>query len=93
VSLANCPYCSAKVTFVRGGSNGRVLTRESAKIACEFSDAQGRVVQGKGKNLAANVQEGMYIPIFYDPNNLADRVALCESWYEIATPRAGKRVT
>jgi len=71
---------------------GRVLTREGPKIACEFSDAQGRLVQGKGKNLGHNVQEGMFIPVFYDPQNPADHVALCGSWYEIATPRVARRV-
>ena len=71
---------------------GRVLTREGPKIACEFSDAKGRVVQGKGKNLGQNVQEGMFIPVFYDPQDPADHVALCGSWYEIALPRVAKRV-
>jgi hypothetical protein len=50
------------------------------------------VVQGEGKNLAGNVQEGMYFPVFYDPQNPADHVALCGSWQEIAAPRAGKQV-
>jgi hypothetical protein len=71
---------------------GRVLTREGPKIACEFSDAKGRVVQGQGENLGHNVQEGMFIPIFYDPQDPADHVALCGSWYEIALPRVAKRV-
>ena len=71
---------------------GRVLTREGPKIACEFSDAKGRVVQGKGKNLGHNVQEGMFIPVFYDPQDPTDHVALCGSWYEIAVPKVVKRV-
>src|SRR5882762_5815415 len=71
---------------------GRVLTREGPKIACEFSDAKGRVVQGKGKNLGQNVQEGMFIPVFYDRQNPADHVALSGSWYEIATPKVARRV-
>jgi hypothetical protein len=71
---------------------GRVLPREGAKIACEFSDAQGRIVQGRGKNLTGNVQEGMYFPVFYDPQNPADHVALYGSWSEIATQTAVKRV-
>jgi hypothetical protein len=71
---------------------GRVLTREGPRIACEFSDAKGRVVQGEGKILGHNVQEGMFIPVFYDPQNPADHVALCGSWYEIATPRVAKPV-
>lgn len=71
---------------------GRVLPREGPKISCEFSDAQGRIVQGRGKNLTGNVQEGMYFPVFYDPQNPADHVVLCGSWQEIATPRASKRV-
>src|ERR1700676_678622 len=71
---------------------GRVLRREGPRITCEFTDAQGRRVQSIGKNLARNVQEGMHIPVFYDPQNPADHVGLCGSWYEIASPGAGKRV-
>jgi hypothetical protein len=70
----------------------RALPREGAKIACEFSDAQGRVVRGAGRNLTGNAQEGMYFPVFYDPQNPADHIVLCGSWHEIATPRASKRV-
>jgi uncharacterized protein (DUF983 family) len=69
----------------------RVLSRKSSKIVYEFSDASGRVIPGRGKDVTGSVQEGVYIPVFYDPRNPEDRVALCASWYEIDAPGSGSR--
>jgi hypothetical protein len=54
-----------------------------SQIRYEFRDSSGRLAQGKGTDESWGLYEDMEAPIFYDPTNPSENVALCAATCEL----------
>jgi hypothetical protein len=54
-----------------------------SKIRYEFQDTSGRVVQGTGTDESWRLYEDMEAPVFYNPTNPSENVALCAATCEL----------
>ena len=60
------------------------LRRRVPAITYEFSDRSGRLISASSPDNSRTISVGMVVPVFYDPENPQDQVALCGSFYEVS---------
>jgi len=71
----------ALATVLRQFSNRSTFT-----IQYEFRDPQGQKVTGLATDNTRSLYEGMSVPVFFDAQSPARRVAQCESFCEVILP-------
>ena len=55
------------------------------EIGYRYSDQLGRELQGKCIDLTDRLRIGMTVPVLFNPLNPAEHVALCSTYYELAS--------
>jgi hypothetical protein len=56
----------------------------ASRITYHFVTAGGETISGRRMCTGYDVSEASGVPVFYDPDNPADHIAACASWFEVA---------